>query len=294
MKPAVIYQIKCLSNNKIYVGSSVDFANRWKCHRYHLRAGTHHSRPLQFAWNKYGEEQFTHSILEECSSQDRDAKEKYWIDTLQATSIEFGYNICPNPSTREGLPHTEKTKAKMSLAKKGKKKTAEHIRKIVEGNRGRIVSEETRKKLSIAGTGRKWTEEQKQAIKNTRIGWKHSEASRQKIREKAIGRSPSEDTRKKLSEAGKNRKWTDNQRKLMASWERPTLTDKQRIELSRSKGGAPFTVKAADGTTYVFQTLHEVRSIGLDPSNVHKCLLGKAKTTKGYTCTYQENPKTIC
>lgn len=290
MKQAVIYQIKCIINDKVYIGSSIDLKNRWKCHRHHLRAGTHHSITLQLAWKTYGESKFIISTLESCSVQEQYAREKHWIDKMQAASIEHGFNICPNPKTREGLPHTAETKAKISLSNKGKKKTAEHIRRIVEKNRGRVVSDETRQKLSEAAKGRKWTDEQRASVRGMRVGWHHSETTRQAIREKAIGRSPSESTRKKLSDAGKGRKWTENQRRLMAELKRQPPTDEQRIAISRARGGAPFIVKSADGDEYVFQTLQEVRVIGLDPSNVHKCLIGNAKTTKGYTCTYKENP----
>lgn len=166
MKQAVIYQIKCIINDKVYIGSSIDLKNRWKCHRHHLRAGTHHSITLQLAWKTYGESKFIISTLESCSVQEQYAREKHWIDKMQAASIEHGFNICPNPKTREGLPHTAETKAKISLSNKGKKKTAEHIRRIVEKNRGRVVSDETRQKLSEAAKGRKWTDEQRASVRD--------------------------------------------------------------------------------------------------------------------------------
>lgn len=290
MKSAVIYKIECLANGKVYIGSSIDFSNRWKCHRYHLNAGSHHSRPLQNAWNKYGESAFAHSIIEKCLEIDRDSREKHWIDALQATSSKYGYNVCPNPSTREGLPHTEETKLKMSLAQKGKPKSPEHIQKIINNNKGKVTSEETKKKLSQVLTGRRWTDEQKQRVRGTRVGWHHSDAAIQKMREAALGRQVSDETRKKLSDIGKGRKWTPEQRGKILAHEKAPMTLEQRFKLSKAKGGQPFVVTSADGNSVLFNTLAEAKVLGLDPSNIQKCLIGKAKSTKGYTCHYYDVP----
>ena len=59
-----VYQILCIPTAKIYVGSSLNISERWWEHRWDLRRGTHHSRYLQRAWDKYGEEAFVFSILE--------------------------------------------------------------------------------------------------------------------------------------------------------------------------------------------------------------------------------------
>ena len=60
-----IYQIKCKTNNKIYIGSSVNIKQRWKYHKWQLRAGKHDAKYMQNCWNKYGEEDFVFSILAE-------------------------------------------------------------------------------------------------------------------------------------------------------------------------------------------------------------------------------------
>lgn len=60
-----VYLVKCLANNRDYVGSSKDIKKRWKEHRFDLNHNQHHNRHWQNAWNKYGANQFAWSILEE-------------------------------------------------------------------------------------------------------------------------------------------------------------------------------------------------------------------------------------
>jgi len=69
-----------------------------------------------------------------------------------------------------GVPRSEETKKKISIAHKGKKHTEEHRRKNSEaklGNtyrRGKKWSMKSRKKLSISKTGKKLNEEHKKNI----------------------------------------------------------------------------------------------------------------------------------
>src|SRR5690606_34420785 len=51
-----IYEIHCTKSGRRYVGSAVNFSARWRLHYTQLCAGKHHSRHLQRAWNKYGED----------------------------------------------------------------------------------------------------------------------------------------------------------------------------------------------------------------------------------------------
>jgi len=59
-----IYKITCTSNEKSYIGSSLDIINRWSKHRSYLRKRKHHCSHLQRTWDKYGEDSFTWEIVE--------------------------------------------------------------------------------------------------------------------------------------------------------------------------------------------------------------------------------------
>jgi hypothetical protein len=58
-----IYQILCIPNGKIYIGSAIDLRARWEQHRHSLRRRDHRNRHLQQAWDKYGESNFEFSVL---------------------------------------------------------------------------------------------------------------------------------------------------------------------------------------------------------------------------------------
>ena len=78
-----VYQIKCKSNEKIYIGSSMRIKERWYRHRKNLRSGYHSNKVLQSDWNKYGESDFEFSVLERCSRNQQYAYEQKYLDLLQ-------------------------------------------------------------------------------------------------------------------------------------------------------------------------------------------------------------------
>ena len=67
---SAIYGIRHIASGRIYVGSAVRTNARWRHHRSQLQRGTHHSRYLQAAWNKYGAEAFEFVVLEKKKSQE--------------------------------------------------------------------------------------------------------------------------------------------------------------------------------------------------------------------------------
>lgn len=88
-----IYKIENIINGKVYVGQSVNIKQRWAEHRSMLRNNYHENQHLQNAWNKYGEENFIHSIIEECTQEQLNEREKYWMDYYESYKREKGYNI---------------------------------------------------------------------------------------------------------------------------------------------------------------------------------------------------------
>lgn len=89
-----IYTITNIVNGKRYIGSSKDMTYRWsQNHRPQLRAGNHHNRHLQAAWNKYGEDAFKFQKVEECKESLLLEREGYWIENYRSWEREYGYNL---------------------------------------------------------------------------------------------------------------------------------------------------------------------------------------------------------
>ena len=59
-----IYIITNIVNGKSYIGSSLDYLQRIRQHKYSLRKGTHYNNHLQSSFNKYTERNFTFNLLE--------------------------------------------------------------------------------------------------------------------------------------------------------------------------------------------------------------------------------------
>lgn len=140
-----IYEIVNRTNNKFYVGSSVNIFTRWNIHKKSLRKGTSHCKILQLAWNKYGEENFELSIIEEVS--DRALlieREQHYLDALKPE-----YNTCTIAGNTLGYRHTKETREKMS----GKNHPMYGKMGENNPNYGSHRSEETRLKISTARKG---------------------------------------------------------------------------------------------------------------------------------------------
>lgn len=93
-----IYIIKCLQENKVYIGSSKDISRRWINHKTALNNERHGNCELQLAWDAYGDESFIFDILEE--TEDIVIREQYWLDTYKDSlynSSTSAWNPMQNP-----------------------------------------------------------------------------------------------------------------------------------------------------------------------------------------------------
>ena len=79
-----------LINNKRYVGQSVDIERR---KREHINNIGKYNTKISKAMNKYGINNFNFVVLEECSVQDLNKREGYWIHYYNTLDNQYGYNI---------------------------------------------------------------------------------------------------------------------------------------------------------------------------------------------------------
>lgn len=82
-----IYKITNQLNGKAYIGQSIHIEQRWEEHLY--KSSSCHL--LKYALHKYGVENFTFEILEECNQEQLNEREIYWI--AHYDTFKNGYNL---------------------------------------------------------------------------------------------------------------------------------------------------------------------------------------------------------
>lgn len=99
-----IYKIENKINHKIYVGRSIDIEQRWQHHIWESNNSNlpQYNYTIHRALRKYGFNNFTFSIIEECSENLLNEKEKYWIQYYD--SYQNGYNETLGGDTGPSLP----------------------------------------------------------------------------------------------------------------------------------------------------------------------------------------------
>lgn len=86
-----IYKITNINNEKVYIGKTTKFIDRW---RTHAKRGCNIERiagQIYDALFKEGLENFTWEIVEVCPKEEQTEKEKYWIEFYH--SDQYGYNM---------------------------------------------------------------------------------------------------------------------------------------------------------------------------------------------------------
>lgn len=90
-----IYKLVCLSNKKVYIGSSLNIDFRIKQHFKCLKGNYHINKHLQFSWNKYGEENFLSFVEEDLTENKLDSlveKEFEYMQKYSSLDKNFGFN----------------------------------------------------------------------------------------------------------------------------------------------------------------------------------------------------------
>ena len=98
-----IYCITNICNNKKYIGQSKHIEDGWKEHVKELTNNTHHNCHLQNSWNTYGSRSFSFSIIENCSLEELNDREDFWIKKSNSMNRDFGYNLRDVASTKKIL-----------------------------------------------------------------------------------------------------------------------------------------------------------------------------------------------
>lgn len=136
-----IYGIQNINTGETYVGQTTNnFGDRWDSHKALLRANKHYNKNLQEAWNACGELAFDFLVLDECSIEEIDNREQYFV--AQYASQGLAYNITAGGAgttfSGKHLPDDVKKKigAKNKVHATGKKASDETKKKMSDSHKG--------------------------------------------------------------------------------------------------------------------------------------------------------------
>jgi group I intron endonuclease len=171
-----IYAITSPSGRQ-YIGQAKSFKIRWSAHQYLLRLGKHHCKPLQAAYDKYGEDGLKYSKIALVPEDQLSAREQEQIDArpmgmLYNTSIFVdapmrGVKRPPSvglavAAAHRGTKHTDEHRAKISASLKGRSRPKEVREKIAASKKN--MSPDYRKKLSLSASRRTHTAETRRTL----------------------------------------------------------------------------------------------------------------------------------
>lgn len=100
-----IYKITNKVNGKIYIGQSINIAERWKAHRSKPfnPNSAQYDTPLYRAVRKYGLDKFVFEVIEECTPKDLNIREQYYISLYHSCDLAFGYNLTSGGQNRSTI-----------------------------------------------------------------------------------------------------------------------------------------------------------------------------------------------
>jgi group I intron endonuclease len=169
MRQALIYHLFNTVTGEAYVGSTWGtLEKRWGQH-----CRKSFCVKLWAAIQKYGPESFVRSVLTQglTTPEDVEKAEGYWADYFDC--FVHGYNV-RRPDRH--APLSAETRAKMSIAKMGKKHgpmSLEQKLKLSRAHRGKILSEEHKKHIGDGCRGKKMpprTPEHCQKLSDAKLG----------------------------------------------------------------------------------------------------------------------------
>jgi group I intron endonuclease len=100
LQPMGVYQIKNLTNGKIFIGSSANIPGKFNSHKFQLRQGVHMNKELQNDFRQLGEEKFAFEVLDTLEpkedpkynyADDLKTLEEMWLEKLRPYD-EKGYH----------------------------------------------------------------------------------------------------------------------------------------------------------------------------------------------------------
>jgi len=258
------------------------------------------------AMRKYGQENFTFSVLGDFDG-DEDLAKLHEVEAIAKYRPEYnisyggdGHHVALESRKKigdanRGKKWTESQRAKLLVARIGRRLAAEHRRKISEANKGRVLAETARQRKR----GRVVSAETRAKIAASNTGKSPSAVTRAKLREFNLGKKTSEETKRKISAANKGKPahnrgvphTAETKEKMRLAQLGKVRTDEARANMRAAQVKNKRPIKClTDGR--VFPSAREAEDFyGLCQAAVTRVARGITKSTRGLRFAYYEDKK---
>ena len=241
-----IYKITNKINGKCYIGQSINIKQRFRDHK-----NCKVDKPLYRAFKKYGLKNFKFEILEECSKEELNEKEIYYIAFYNSTTDGNGYNLEHGGELRDRV-----------LCEEAETKRVENFKKAIK-EMPKENFEEWHKKIGAKHKGKTVSQEQKYKISKKLKEYFKDENVRKNLSEKHKGKVLSLSTRLKMSII---------QQEKMKKYAKKVL----QYDLD-------------DNFVAEYNSLKEAsKKTGIGKGDICNCCNGKRNTAKGFKWKYDE------
>lgn len=128
-----VYAITHTPSGRTYIGSTTDFARRWRQHRGALAGGRHRRKALQATWTQDGAQAFEFTVLEDVlSTDDLIAREQAWLDAYRDRGCPL-FNVAPLAGTSAGVRYSAEVRAGLNAGHRFRGKLTEASVRTIKG-----------------------------------------------------------------------------------------------------------------------------------------------------------------
>lgn len=158
-----VYKIES-PKKRIYIGQSINIEQRFSTYK-NINQSSGQIK-LHRSFLKYGIDNHTFEIIEECEESKLNERERYWQDYYNV--LEGGLNCTLTKANDKSGKHSNETCRNISRALTGKKLSESHRRSISLCQIGKKLSKEHIEKISKANKGKPISDEHKKILSDLR------------------------------------------------------------------------------------------------------------------------------
>lgn len=229
-----IYAITHSDSGKQYIGSSVNYRDRWRKHKYELRHNKHHCQYLQNAWNKYGEAAFIFSVIETLNTNEPLIRRKAEIAHISKAIVYNSFIAGEGLDNFQASNQTRMSMTKAIRERLSEPEIAEWYKKRGEALAEAIRTPEGRLRASQA-TKKRWKDPEQRKVLSSGLIKRWKNPNSRKIQSEKLKAARGTPEARLANSIATKARWADPNSKLHTRidtrWNDPLAKERQAAKM---------------------------------------------------------------